>query len=248
MLTLIPLAIPSLVEHILETLMQYVDTAMVGHLGKEATAAVCTTTTVSWLVGTLSWSMGMAFLALISRAYGAKETEKVKRYTGFAFLTALICGTIIATVSCSLSPFIPGWMKAEEGIRKDASIYFFIISLPFVFRSINYIMGSAIRAVKDTKTPMIINLGANILNVLLNILMIYKMGLGVKGAAIASALSAVIAGILMFIAAISKDALKFSIRKIIPDRDMVKNVFKIGVPAMVLMLSMAFIMWQEWVR
>ena len=125
--TLIILAIPSFIEHVLETLMQYVDTAMVGHLGKEATAAVSCTTTISWLVGTFSWSVGMAFLALIARAYGAGEKDKVRRYTGFAFLTALIFGTFTAVISCSLSPFIPIWMKSEENVRYDASVYFFII-------------------------------------------------------------------------------------------------------------------------
>ncbi|MBO7449280.1 MAG: MATE family efflux transporter [Clostridiales bacterium] len=121
--TLILLAIPSLLEHILETLMQYVDTAMVGHLGKEATSAVSCTTTISWLVGTFSWSIGMAFLALISRSHGAGLTDKVKRYTGFAFLSALIFGTLTAVISCSLSPFIPMWM----------------IRLPLTYITINYL-------------------------------------------------------------------------------------------------------------
>ena len=230
--TLILLAIPSLIEHILETLMQYVDTAMVGHLGKDATAAVSTTTTISWLVGTFSWSVGMAFMALIARAYGAREYDKVKRYTGFAFLSALIFGMFTALVSCSLSPFIPGWMKADTSIRHDASLYFFIISLPYVFRSVNYVMSSAIRAIKDTKTPMIINLGANILNVILNIILIFVMGLGVKGAAIASAVSSVIAGILMFVAVMRKDVLKFRARDMRPDKAMIGAACRIGLPAM----------------
>lgn len=48
---LIVLAIPTICEEILSTLLQYVDTAMVGHLGEEATAAVSTTTTIGWLIG-----------------------------------------------------------------------------------------------------------------------------------------------------------------------------------------------------
>lgn len=56
-----------------------------------------------------------------------------------------------------LAPFIPVWMGADVSIQKTASRYFFIISLPMLFRSANIVLGAAIRATKDTKTPMIIS-------------------------------------------------------------------------------------------
>ena len=51
--TLITLALPTCLEELLSTMLQYVDTAMVGQLGQEATAAVSVTTTVTWLIGVI---------------------------------------------------------------------------------------------------------------------------------------------------------------------------------------------------
>ena len=230
--SLITLAIPTLIEHILDTLMQYVDTAMVGKLGEDATAAVSTTTTVSWLTSGLPWALAMAFMALISRAHGAGQKDEVKKYTGFAFLTAVIAGGFTALISCGLSPYIPAWMKADESVRQAASSYFFIISLPYVFRSLNRILGASLRAIKDTKTPMRINLAANILNVILNSLFIYKLGYGVIGAAIASSISSVVAGLLMLVAVLKNSELRFTKKDIKPGKIRLNKTMEIALPAL----------------
>ena len=64
---LITLAIPTILEQILSTLLQYVDTAMVGHLGEQATASVSITTTITWLFASVPSAIGVAVLALIAR-------------------------------------------------------------------------------------------------------------------------------------------------------------------------------------
>ena len=230
--SLITLAIPTLIEHILDTLMQYVDTAMVGQLGEDATAAVSTTTTVSWLTSGLPWAFAMAFMALISRAHGAGQKDEVKKYTGFAFLIAVIAGGFTALISCGLSPYIPAWMKADKSVRQAASNYFFIISLPYVFRSLNRILGASLRAIKDTKTPMRINLAANILNVILNSLFIYKLGYGVIGAAIASSISSVVAGLLMLVAVLKNSELRFTNKDIKPGKIRLNKTMEIALPAL----------------
>ena len=65
--TLALLSLPTMVEEILRTLLKYVDTAMVGQLGEQATAAVSVTTTITWLVNSISASAATAVLAQIDR-------------------------------------------------------------------------------------------------------------------------------------------------------------------------------------
>ena len=85
-----------------------------------------------------------------------------------------------------------------------------IISIPLLFRTAALILASALRGVSDMKTPMLINLYMNIINIILNFLLIYPTrelfgiiipgaGLGVNGAAIATAISFVAGGIMMFL-------------------------------------------------
>ena len=167
------LSLPTMAEEILRTLLQYVDTAMVGQLGEQATAAVSVTTTVTWLVNGIPAAAGTAVLALISQAVGAGNRDRAARLSQQALFLSVACGLICGTVSIVLSPFIPIWMGAEKAIRAQASRYFFIVSLPMVFRSANSILGAAIRATQNTKPPMLIGMGANALNAVMNYVLIY---------------------------------------------------------------------------
>ncbi len=70
------LAWPTMLEQLMQTAVQYIDTAMVGSLGTQATAAVGSTGTVNRPVGSTISAMGVGFLSYISRARGADEPEK----------------------------------------------------------------------------------------------------------------------------------------------------------------------------
>ena len=230
--SLIVLAVPVILEEILTTLLQYVDTAMVGRLGAAATSSVSLTTTVNWLIGTGFASIGVAIVAIISSAYGAGDSSKIRRMTTQVVLYVLAAGLTVGALAVALSPFIPVWMQADREIRQPAAVYFRIISIPIVFRAANIMCASALRAVKDTRTPMRINLAANVLNVGLNYLLIYTAGLGVKGAAIATAVSSALAGAAMFLAMRRNGVLGGRIGKLRFDRDLHRETVQIGLPAL----------------
>lgn len=229
---LIVLAVPVILEEILTTLLQYVDTAMVGRLGAAATSSVSLTTTVNWLIGTGFASIGVAVVAIISSAYGAGDSGKIRRMTTQVVIYVLVAGLAVGALAVAVSPVLPIWMQADAEIQQPASVYFRIISIPIVFRAANIMCASALRAVKDTRTPMRINLAANILNVGLNWLLIYKAGLGVKGAAIATAISSTLAGIAMFLAMRHNRILGGRIGKLVFDRDLYRETVQIGLPAL----------------
>lgn len=230
--TLIFLSIPTILEQLLSTLLQYVDTAMVGHLGEQATASVSITTTISWLVGSISSAFGVAVLAIISRSIGENDINKIKEISKLTTRIVFIVGFVLTIISIALSPFIPAWMQAEEGVRKQAGIYFFIISIPLVFRAASTIYGAAIRAAQDTKTPMIINMLANILNVILNYIFIYAFDLGVTGAAIGSALSYVLAGTLMYMKFKHKNIFNYKRERINISKELISETIKLTTPVL----------------
>lgn len=230
--TLIALSIPTLLEEVLSTLLQYVDTAMVGRLGEQATASVSVTTTITWLINSVSFAASVAVLALISKAVGSGDHRLVQKISQQALLLTAVFGIVTGGISVLLSPFIPGWMGAEEAIREQASTYFTIVSLPMIFRSANIILGAAIRGTKDTRTPMFISFGSNLLNAGLNYLLIYPAGLGVTGAAIASAVSYVSAGILMFAVYRKKELLHWNWGEFKAEKSLLKECADIGLPVL----------------
>lgn len=228
--TLVFLSLPTVAEQILSTLLQYVDTAMVGRLGEQATASVSITTNVTWLVNSAPTAIGTAVMVLIAKAYGAGDRAQVKKLSQQAFMLSVVCGVLLGAVSIALCPYIPAWMGAEEAIRPQASQYFFIISLPLVFRSLSSVMGYALRAVRNTKTPMIISAAANGLNIALNYLFIYVLELGVAGAAAASACSYVLSGVLMVWACFKNDFLKWRAKEFSADRRLLRETARVGIP------------------
>lgn len=230
--TLVFLSFPTVIEQILSTLLQYVDTAMVGRLGEQATASVSITTNVTWLVNSAPTAIGTAALVLISKAYGAGDQAQVKRLCRQAFILAAGAGIVLGAASVALSPFIPVWMGAEAAICPTASRYFFIISLPLVFRSLSSVMGYALRAVRNTKTPMLISAAANGLNIVMNYLLIYTFELGVEGAAVASALSYALSGILMLYSCYKNKDLQWRFAKTRADKILLKEYAGVGLPVL----------------
>ena len=230
--TLLLLALPTMLEYLLSTLMQYVDTAMVGHLGADATAAVSTTTTITWLTGSLSASIAVAVLTMIATAMGANRLEQVKTIAAHAVLYSVAIGSLITLISVALSGRIPVWMGIDESVQVLAAQYFLIISLPGVFRSFSIILGAAIRATHDTKNPMIISLSANGLNVILNGFLIYGLHMGVQGAALATALSTFVSGVWMLAVFLRKDVLRFEKSALKPQKKIVSESMKIGLPVL----------------
>ncbi len=213
--TILALAWPTMLEQLMHTAVQYVDTAMVGSLGTEATAAVGATTTISWLVGSTISAFGVGFLSFIARAYGANDRASASKASAQAALSVLVLGSFFTVLTLSLSGVIPAWMQVDMNIRETASVYFMILYLPMLPRTASTIFGTILRAAGDTKTPMKIGILVNLVNVTLNFLLIYPTrtltvggfsfpmigaGMGVIGAAIASAIAFTVGGILVTIA------------------------------------------------
>lgn len=230
--SLFVLSIPTILEQILSTLLQYVDTAMVGQLGEQATASVSVTTTVTWLVNSVPSAIGVAILAIIAKAVGSKDSQMMKRISKQVVFLVVCCGLFTGGISLAFSPFIPIWMGAEQAIQRQASIYFALVSLPMLFRCSTIIFGAAIRATKNTKTPMLINLSANILNVILNYFFIYMCNLGVTGAGISSAISYMVCGLLMFRAYRKTELLSWSSGKFSVDKEVLRRCAKISLPVL----------------
>lgn len=198
----------------MQTAVQYIDTAMVGTLGTQATAAVGATSTMGWLIsGTIS-AVGVGFLSFIAKSCGANRLDDAKKATAQAVLSAFVVGLVLSVVVLSLSGRIPVWMQVDEGIRSLTSLYFFILYLPLLPRTATIIFGTLLRAAGDTKTPMRIGILMNVMNIVLNFLLIYPSrsvvlfaysfvlpgaGFGVIGAALASAVSFAVGGCLITI-------------------------------------------------
>ena len=225
LIALVQLALPAIVQQLLSSILQYVDTAMVGHLGEAATASVSTSTTPNWLIHSLPYGFTIGILSLISRAYGRGDEAEMKKLAALGCRIVVSFGLVLTVVCLIISPFLPAWMSAAPEIRKAASDYFFFVA--------NSMFASSMQAIKDTRTPMTINISANVLNMILNWLLIYQVGLGTVGAAVATTISTIFGGSLMFLAFRRKKELHFPLKEVFkPVGDLFRRVLTIALPVM----------------
>lgn len=239
--TIFALAWPTMLEELLHTAVQYIDTAMVGSLGTQATAAVGSTTTVNWLIGSTISAVGVGFLSYVSRACGAGDTKRAGKAASQAVLAVLVCGLLFTALTLGLSTRIPVWMQVDPSIRTLASQYFFILYMPMLFRTASIIFGTLLRSAGDTKTPMRVGLLMNVINIILNILLIYPTrkifgitvfgaGWGVLGAAAASAIAIVVGGTCMTIAVWKHPVVSPKGQSLRPDWEVLKPCLKVAIP------------------
>ena len=239
---ILALAWPTMLEQAMNTAVQYVDAAMVGRLGAAATAAVGVTTTINWMIGSTVSALGVGFLSFIARAYGAGDRQRAARVSSQAVLAVLVSGLLFTILPLALHRQVPRWMQADEGIRDTAGRYFFILYTPMLLRAASIIFGTALRASGDTKTPMRVGVMMNVINIALNYLLIYPThsvwgvtvpgaGLGVEGAAIASAISYAAGGIGITLALWRHPVISPRGQRLRPDWEILKPCLKVALPS-----------------
>lgn len=250
--TVFTLALPTMLEQLMHTAVQYVDTAMVGSLGTQASAAVGSTSTVGWLVGSSLSALGVGFLSYIARSMGAKDEQKCRRASAQAVLAVLVGGILFTVLTLALAPVVPVLMQVDPDIRDTAATYFFILYTPMLFRAASIIFGAVLRGAGDTKTPMRVGILVNIINVVLNFLLIYPTrtvqlpwfggnklplfipgaGWGVIGAAAASAVAFAVGGIAITVAMWRHPVISPRGQKLRPDREILRPCLKVAMPNM----------------
>ena len=245
--TIVALAWPTIVEQVMQTAVQYVDTAMVGALGTEATAAVGSTGTVGWMIVSTYFALGVGFLSLVAKACGAGDEGKARHVAAQSVLVVLISGVIGTVLCCGISRSVPVWMRVDPAIRPMAGTYFLIIYLPMLPRAASVIFGTILRAAGDTKSPMKVGVIVNAINVVLNYLLIFPShtaslfglslpvwgaGWGVVGAAVASAASFVWGGLHMTVILWRHPMVSPRGMSLKPDGAILKPSFQIALPNM----------------
>ena len=256
--TIFLLAWPVFIEQIFTTLVSFADTAMVGALGKEATASISISNSPIFLLNGIIMSLGVGITTMIGHAVGAGDQQRAKKLMRHSFLVLLYVGIPIAALVAALSRMIPLWMGAGPDIIDTATNYNLIVSAGRIFMLSSMVLNSAFRGYGDTKTPMFLNLIMNTVNVVGNYLLInptrqitvlgltFTMpgaGWGVEGAAVATALGMTVAGVLaLYNAFRSSNPYRVELNgksSLLPDKDLVRQIFKISLPAMLERICMS---------
>ena len=205
------LSLPSILQQMVVTAMEYIDAAMVGHIGAEATAAIGIVSSSTWLLHGVLVGLYTAFSIQIAQYLGADRQEDARGVLRQSMLFNLILGLGAAAFGIGISRFLPGWLGADPSLQANASAYFAIWSAALPFTMAMGMYTAQLRATGDALTPGLISVLVCVLDIVFNFFLInpsrtlvlfgrtvtvWGAGLGVPGAALGTALSDVVGGLL----------------------------------------------------
>ena len=181
------------------------DTIIVGQtIGEDALAAVGATTVFVYFILCFIQGLTNGFSIILAQSIGSHDYDVSRRNIVASIYISVACAVLITVVTCALTPAIINLMEVPEDIRKDASTYLFVVLAGTGATILYNLISNILRALGDSRLPLIYLVFSSVLNVVLDIVFIVPFGMGVGGAALATVLSQLIAGILSFASAIRR--------------------------------------------
>jgi len=189
-------SIPLFFSYLLQQVYNIVDTVIVGkYLGKDALAAVGSTSSVNFLVIGFVIGVCSGFAIPIANRFGAKDFSKLRHFVINSMYLSGIISVIMAVITVVFCKGILTIMQTPENILNQATTYigWIFAGIPFIF--LYNLVSGIIRAFGDSKTPLFFLIIATVLNIFLDLLFIIVLKWGIAGAAIATIIAQGFAGI-----------------------------------------------------
>jgi putative MATE family efflux protein len=235
---IVSLSIPSILAQISATVMFFIDYAMIGHLGTRQTAAIGLVETTTWLLGGLASAANMGFSVQVAHFIGANDFEGARRVLRQSLVCCFLWSFMLSLVSVLVHQQLPFWLGGTQEIAHDASIYFLIIGICGIFFQMEGLAGSMLKCSGNMKIPSMLNILMCFMDVVFNYLFIYKLDMGVKGAALGTGTAEFVTMVLMLYFLLMRSPMlrlfakehRPSLRAFRPTGDIVSTAFKIGAP------------------
>ena len=246
------LTIPVFFELLVSSLFGMVDMMMVGNSGLPSVstpsiAATGITNQVMFIGIAMAQAMAVGATTMISRYIGARQENKIPNVVKhLIFLMIILLIIPFGSANLLYPKNIMKFIGAEADTINIGLNYFKIVIIGFSFQAINLAIFASMRGSGDTKTPMIINIAVNLLNVFGNYILIFgKFGLpkmGVTGAGLSTTISHLTAlVILVFILISKRHVVKLDLNKGFKfNKPIIQNLIKVGGPAAIEQVGFRF--------
>ena len=239
------LAWPVIMENLFQTALGTVSMLMVARLGAAAIAGIGTATQILWVVQAAFAAITTGVTVLVARFIGAKEPEEANAVVKQSLLVGGMLSVLFGLLGFYLSEWFIQAMGAEADVVAAGAAYLQITMAASFFLISMYTISGALRGAGDSRTPMIVSGGINVVNVALSWILIFgKLGapaLGIAGAAWAVTISRAIGtAILLWFLVGGKGVVSVSGRRGWgPDLKLIWRMLRVGLPTMVEQLLMS---------
>ncbi len=242
------LVIPSFIEELGQILTMYVDTAMVGHISVNASAAIAVNQPILMLTNGFNYGLALGFSVMVARYIGENHPEDAREVMRNAMFHIAWFGVLLNVLYIFLiAPNFARWMNADVSIWDDSGDYIRILGYTRIFLAMLSINCNLLRGMGDTRRPMFCNVLHNVINVVFNYLLIFPSrtislfgmafpmigaGMGVAGAATATSFANICSGLLSMYFVLRKDnQVVFDRKKVIGFNSLLlRRTYRLGIP------------------
>ena len=229
---LLEFAIPLLIGNIFHQLYNLTDSIVVGrYLGKLPLGGIGATSSISALIHSLTSGLSIGIGIIVAHFFGAKEEQKVKNTIGNSYYFIFISSLLMGAIGFIFAENILNILKTPKDTLPYAVIYLRTISVGFIPSAFFVTISSILRALGDSKTPLIFSIISCIINIFLDLIIVIKFKFGIMGVGISTSISYFFSAFFCFIYANYTNSyfgLKF--KNFIYSNDILYKVLKVGIP------------------
>ena len=229
---LIRFSLPLMFGNMFQQLYTVVDTAIVGQgVGMDALAALGGVDWLKWMMLGIAKGFTQGFSVRIAQKFGEEDTAGLRRFMGQSALLSAILALVCLLLGQLALPLFLIFLRVPGELSGMASLYSRIIfaGLPAVF-FFNY-CSAMLRAIGDSKTPLVAMAVASVVNIGLDILAVFVLDWGIAGAAAATLVSQCLSGVICLIKICRTPLLRFQKSDLTPDRQVLGNLLRLGTPS-----------------
>lgn len=240
------MSVPAILSQITFIAMQYIDAAMVGSLGAEASASVGLVSSASWLIFGITMASTVGFSILVGQRIGAGDHEKARSLMRQAFMVNIVVAFVVVVFGIFISGSVPAWMGVNAAIAENSASYFMILMFSIPFFLMRILASSLVQATGYMKVPSLVSASTCLLDIIWNFFFIFPsrnydlsfiniyipgFGLGVPGAAMGTVVAECITSVTIVYYLIKKSELRLvKGEKWSFDRQDIVSALKLGIP------------------
>ncbi len=193
------MAIPIALQNMLSASFSLIDTLMVGQLGDIPLSATGMAGQWSWLFGMVLFGISSGASVFVSQYWGTKDIKGIHRAVGISAISGLILSVLFLLVALLIPEKVIYIFNKDPLIVETGAEYLRYACYSYPAIALTNILGSVLRSAEHPKLPMVVSGASALINVIANYLLIFTAGLGVKGAAIATSISAWVGPVLLIL-------------------------------------------------
>jgi putative MATE family efflux protein len=195
------IALPIILQNLMQSFVNMLDTIMVGQLGSIEIAGVGLGNQIFFILNMILFGIGSGGSIFIAQFWGKKDIGGIRRTLGITLSMTLVISVLFTIIAFFFPKNLLGLYSTDIAVIEKGATYLRIVSLSYVVTALSFSFSLALRSTENVKLPLYATIVSLVLNAILNYIFIFVLNMGVAGAAVATIISRIAEFCILFVVA-----------------------------------------------